>query len=62
MNTEVENTDITPNTTYKVNTIFTSYQLVDELKALTAIPIYPIRRYSDKEEVKVQVEILLKKR
>jgi len=56
---DIENTDISTHLDYVADAIFTSYQFVDDLKKLTDVPIYPIRRYSDKEEVKKQVEKLL---
>lgn len=56
---DIENTEISTHITYVADAIFTSYQFVDDLKKLTDVPIYPIRRYSDKEEVEEQVEKML---
>lgn len=56
---EITNTDISKDKTYSADAIFTSHQFVNDLKSVTDIPIYPIRRYSDKEEVRTQVKKVL---
>ncbi len=56
---EIENTDISKDTHFTADAIVTSYQFVEDLKAVTDIPVYPIRRYSDKSEVQRQVKKML---
>lgn len=56
---DVVNTDISDSASYKADAIFTSPQFVDDLKSRTSVPLYKIERYSDKEEVKAQIQALL---
>jgi len=54
---EVENTDLSSARGAEADAIFTSNELIDELKSSTnKIPIYPIKKYMDKEEVKEALE------
>lgn len=48
---EVENTDLSSAKGSRADAIFTSQELGDDLKGSTKAPVYPIRRYMDKEEV-----------
>lgn len=56
---EVVNTDISDSASYKADAIFTSPQFVDDLSNRTDVPLYKVERYSDKEEVKKQIQKLL---
>lgn len=56
---DVVNTDISDSASYKADAIFTSPQFVDDLSSRTSVPLYKIERYSDKEEVKKQIQQLL---
>ena len=48
---EVENTDLTSAQSMAADAIFTSYQLVEELKAAVRVPVFAVRNYMDKGEV-----------
>lgn len=48
---DVENTDLSSAKGSDADAIFTSQELGDELKSSTKSPVYPIKRYMDKEEV-----------
>ncbi|MFW5894732.1 MAG: PTS sugar transporter subunit IIB [Bacillota bacterium] len=56
---EVVNSDISGSASYKADAIFTSPQFVEDLKKRTKVPLYKVERYSDKEEVKSQIQKLL---
>jgi len=49
---EVENTDLSSAKGLNADAIFTSQELGEELKTSTKSPVYPIKRYMDKEEVR----------
>ncbi|WP_017470873.1 PTS sugar transporter subunit IIB [Amphibacillus jilinensis] len=48
---EVENTDISSAKGTDAAAIFTSHELGEELKDSVNCPVFPIKRYMDKEEV-----------
>ncbi|MBM7539900.1 PTS sugar transporter subunit IIB [Amphibacillus cookii] len=48
---EVENTDVSSAKGTDADAIFTSQELGDELKSSVKCPVFPIKRYMDKEEV-----------
>jgi PTS system ascorbate-specific IIB component len=48
---EVENTDLSSAKGSTADAIFTSQELGDELKGSTNAPVFPIKKYMDKEEV-----------
>lgn len=52
---EVENTDLTSAQSMAADAIFTSYQLVEELKAAVRVPVFAVRNYMDKGEVGAQL-------
>jgi len=52
---DVVNTDISDARSYQADAIFTSPDFVDSLKGSVKATLYPIKRYSDKEEIKVQL-------
>lgn len=56
---EVENTDLTSAQSMDPHAIFTSYQLVDQLKAAVNVPVFPVRNYMDQNEVKAQLAALV---
>jgi len=56
---DVVNTDISDASSYKADAIFTSPDFVSDLEKRVKVGLYPIKKYSDKEEVKVQVEKML---
>lgn len=53
---EVENTDVSSAKGSQADVIFTSNELLDELKGSTKSPIYPIKKYMDLVEVKAVLE------
>lgn len=57
---EVVNTDISDAPSYKADAIFTSPDFISNLENRVKIGLYPVKKYSDVEEVKAQVEKLLK--
>ncbi|MBP1044334.1 PTS sugar transporter subunit IIB [Vagococcus sp. BWB3-3] len=56
---EVENTDVSSAKGSQADVIFTSNELLDELKGSTKSPIYPIKKYMDLVEVKAALEAYL---
>jgi PTS system ascorbate-specific IIB component len=58
LDAEVVNTDITDAKSYQADAIFTSPQFVSDLQGNVKVPLYPIQRYSDKEEIKTQIKAL----
>lgn len=56
---QVENTDISSAIGMDADAIFTSYELKTQLEKSTQVPIYPIKKYMDKNEVKESLEIIL---
>lgn len=47
----VENTDLSTAISSNADLILTSYELADDLRSKTDIPIYPIKRYMDENEI-----------
>lgn len=47
----VENTDLSTAISSNADLILTSYELADDLRSKTDIPIYPIKRYMDEKEI-----------
>ena len=56
---EVDNTDLTSAQAMPADAIFTSYQLVDQLKGAVQVPVLPVRNYMDKNEVQAQLATLI---
>lgn len=57
---KAENTDIsTAKATKDVDAVFTSKELGDQLKNDLDIPVYPIKRYMDQEEIGQAIEDFL---
>lgn len=48
---EVENTDITSARGMRCDAVFTSFDLAESLKEYIQVPIFPIKRYMNIEEV-----------
>lgn len=48
----VENTDLSSASGADADVIFTSFELTEQLRSSKNIPVYPIKKYMDKEEVK----------
>lgn len=59
---EVENTDISTAQGISCDVIFTSFELAENLKASVNVPVIPIKKYMDVEEVRAGVETFLKKK
>lgn len=57
-----ENTDLSTAKATPADVYFTSNELVNELKSSVKAPVYPIKKYMDKEEVKQQMEKFLSER
>lgn len=57
---EVENTDISSARGMAVDAVFTSHELSDEIKSSMKCPVYPIKRYMDKEEIGRALDDFLK--
>ncbi|MDF7639248.1 PTS sugar transporter subunit IIB [Lactobacillus sp. ESL0791] len=58
----VENTDIATAKATKADVYFTSHELEESLRTATSQPIYPIKKYMDKDEVKAALEDYLKQK
>lgn len=56
---EVENTDLTSAESTACDVILTSEELLENLRSAGTCPIYPIKRYMDKQEVKAALEKFL---
>ncbi len=56
---EVINTDISDAGSYKADAIFTSPDFVSDLQKRVKARLYPVKKYSDVDEIKGQVEKLL---
>jgi len=52
---DVVNTDISDARSYQADAIFTSPDFVESLQGSVKATLYPVKRYSDKEEVKEQL-------
>lgn len=59
---EVENTDLSSAKGSNADAVFTSNELADELESSMNCPVYPIKRYMDKEEVGQSLDKLLENR
>lgn len=59
---EVENTDINSARGTDCDVIFTSAELLQELKGTCNVPVYPVKKYMDLVEVKSVVEQFLNER
>lgn len=59
INAIVENTDISSAKSMDADVYFTSQELMPELKAAVKNPVYPIKKYMDKEEVMYQFKNFL---
>ena len=55
----VENTDIATAKATEADAYFTSQELLKDLKASVKNPVYPVKKYMDKEEVSKQVRAYL---
>ncbi|MHC5229277.1 PTS sugar transporter subunit IIB [Enterococcus sp. LJL99] len=56
---EVENTDLSTAKSMHADVYFTSAELLNELQGAVSAPVYPVKKYMDKVEVKEQVEKFL---
>ncbi len=56
---EVENTDVSTAQGMTCDVIFTSFELAENLKTNVRVPVIPIKRYMDAEEVKAGLESFL---
>ena len=59
-NCEVEINDVSTAKGTPCDAIFTSAELADTLRMGSAVPVYPVKKYLDIEEVKKAVEQFLK--
>lgn len=48
---DVEIADLTTASSSDADAIFTSNELAEDLKSSTNVPVYPIKKYMDKQEV-----------
>ncbi len=55
----VENTDLSTAKATQADVYFTSNELLSELKNSVKAPVYPVKKYMDKNEVKSQMEKFL---
>lgn len=58
----VENTDLSTAKATSADVYFTSNELLPELKKAVKAPVYPVKKYMDKQEVKEQMEKFLSKK
>lgn len=56
---EVETTDLSSAKGANVDAVFTSNELADDLKKSVKCPVFPIQRYTDKEEAGKAIDTLL---
>ncbi len=56
---DVENTDITSARGMSCDAIFTSFDLADSLRKVVQVPVFPIMRYMNIEEVTESLKKLL---
>lgn len=59
---DVENTDLSTAKATRADVYFTSQELLSELTSSVTNPVYPIKKYMDKEEVKNQFQKYLNER
>lgn len=57
----VENTDLSTATSSNADVIFTSHELSEDIAAKVSVPVYPIKKYMDKNEVKKAMEDYIEK-
>lgn len=60
INAEVENTDISSAQGIKCDLILTSYELAENLKKVTSVPVLPIKKYLDAKEIREALETYIK--
>lgn len=58
---EVENTDISTAQGMNCDVIFTSFELAENLESNVKVPVIPIKRYMDIDEVKMGLDKFLQK-
>lgn len=58
----VENTDLSTAKASQADVYFTSQELLNDLSSSVKNPVYPVKKYMDKEEVKMQLEKFLEER
>lgn len=58
----VENTDLSTAKATQADVYFTSQELLNDLSSSVKNPVYPVKKYMDKEEVKMQFEKFLEER
>ena len=58
----VENTDLSSAKATQADVYFTSQELLNDLSSSVKNPVYPVKKYMDKEEVKMQLEKFLEER
>ncbi|MEG0286254.1 MULTISPECIES: PTS sugar transporter subunit IIB [Vagococcus] len=58
----VENTDLSSAKATQADVYFTSQELLNELASSVKNPVYPVKKYMDKEEVRMQLEKFLEER
>ena len=58
---EVENTDLSSAKASSPDVVFTSNELADELRSAMSVPVYSIKKYMDKNEVKAALSDYLEK-
>lgn len=58
----VENTDLSTAKATQADVYFTSQELLNDLSSSVKNPVYPVKKYMDKEEVKMQLEKFLDER
>ncbi|MBO0418624.1 PTS sugar transporter subunit IIB [Vagococcus fluvialis] len=58
----VENTDLSTAKATQADVYFTSQELLNDLSSSVKNPVYPVKKYMDKEEVKMQLEKFLEER
>ena len=57
---KVENADLSTATSSNADIIFTSHELSEDISTKVSVPVYPIKKYMDKKEVKEAMEDYLK--
>jgi len=56
---EVENTDLATATSIDCDAIFTSFDLAENLRSSVRVPVFPIKRYMNIDEIKESLEKLI---
>lgn len=62
LKTTAENTDLSTAKATPADVYFTSHELLNDLQASVKAPVYPIKKYMDVAEVKMQMEKFLAER